>query len=527
MDDSKSQSHGHIVMLPFMAHGHLIPFLALARRICRQAPFSVTLATTPLNLRYLRSTISPDDDDSGIRLYEIPFCSSDHGLPPDTENTENLPFNKIVKLFHSSVSLAGPVECLISDITTEEGRPPLCVISDVFLGWSVDIAKRLGTKNIAFTTGGAYGTLAYISIWVHLPHRSTDSEEFSVPGFPEQCRFHRSQLHRYIREADVTDEWSKFFQVQIKLSSASDGWLCNSVEEIEPLGFDLLRKYLKLPVWAIGPLVPSPLLQKSSPISPNSSLKSLQKHSGKAFGVSLAKCQDFLNSHGPNSVLYISFGSQNTISPSQMMQLAIGLESSGKPFLWVIRPPLGFDIKGEFRPEWLPPGFEDRVTKSKKGLLVRNWAPQLDILSHGSTGAFLSHCGWNSIMESLSQGVPIVGWPMAAEQAYNAKMMVEEMGVCVELMRGVESRIEAEEVKRVIELVLEEEGKGGEMKERANAVMGQMREAVKEGSDDEKGSSVKAMDEFVRTVLGDSTNGTFPIEQIRNSIQSAYVNRSG
>ncbi|KAF8014215.1 hypothetical protein BT93_H0147 [Corymbia citriodora subsp. variegata] len=496
MDDS--QSHGHIVMLPFMAHGHLIPFLALARRIRRLTPFAVTLATTRLNLRYLRSTMSQSDADadSGIRLYELPFCSSDHGLPPDTENTENLLPHQIPLLCHSSVSLAAPVECLISNITTEEDRPPLCVITEVSFGWSVDVARRLGTKSITFTTCGAYGTLAYISLWLHLPHRSTDAEEFSVPGFPERCRFQRSQLHRFIREAEPTDEWSKFFQVQLKLSLASDGWLCNSVEEIEPLGFDLLRKYLRLPVWAIGPPVPPHMLQKSSPISPKSKFESLQKHAAKALGVSLEKCQDFLNSHGPNSVLYISFGSQNTISPSQMMQLALGLESSGKPFIWVIRPPLGFDIKGEFRPEWLPPGLEERVTGSKQGLLVQNWAPQLDILAHDSTGAFLSHCGWNSIMESLSQGVPIVGWPMAAEQVYNAKMMVDEMGVCVELTCGVESRIEAEEVKRVIEMVMEEEGKGGEMKKRVNAVMGHMREAMKEGSDNEKGSSVKAMDDF-------------------------------
>ncbi|XP_030460792.2 crocetin glucosyltransferase 3-like [Syzygium oleosum] len=505
---SQSQSHGHIVMLPFMAHGHLIPFLALARRIRRQTPFVITLATTPLNPKYLCSTMSPSDADSGIRLYELPFCSSDHGLPPNTENTENLSPNQIVALFHSGASLAAPVECLISDITTEEGRPPVCVISDVFFGWSVDAARRHGTKSIAFTTTGAYGTLAYISLWLHLPHRWTDAKEFSVPGFPEWCRFHCSQLHRYIREADTTDEWSKFFQVQLKLSLASDGWFCNSVEEIEPLGFDLLKKFLKVPVWAIGPLVPSHMLQKSSPNSPNSRSKSFQKYTGKALGVSLEKFGDFLNSHSPNSVLYISFGSQNTISASQMMQLAIGLESSGKPFVWVIRPPLGFNIKGEFRSEWLPPGFEDRVTGSRQGLLVRNWAPQLYILSHRSTGAFLSHCGWNSIVESLSQGVPIVGWPMAAEQAYNAKMIVEEMGVCVELTRGIESQIDAKKVQRVIELVLKEEGKGGEMKKRANAVMGKMREAVKEGSDDDKGSSVKAIDEFVRTVLCDSTNYT-------------------
>lgn len=75
--------------------------------------------------------------------------------------------------------------------------------------------------------------------------------------------------------------------------------------------------------------------------------------------------------HAPDSVLYISFGSQNTISSSQMMALAAGLEASRKPFVWAVRPPLGFDIKGEFRSEWLPEGFEQRITASNLGLLVK------------------------------------------------------------------------------------------------------------------------------------------------------------
>ncbi|KAM1049994.1 hypothetical protein TB2_031322 [Malus domestica] len=103
-----------------------------------------------------------------------------------------------------------------------------------------------------------------------------------------------------------------------------------------------------------------------------------------------------------------------------MMELTVGLEEIGKPFVWVIRPPVGFDVKGDFKAEWLPDGFEERMSKRKQGLLVHNWAPQLEILSYKSTGFFVSHCGWNSVMESLSQGVPIVGWPLAAEQAYNS-----------------------------------------------------------------------------------------------------------
>jgi hypothetical protein len=347
--------------------------------------------------------------------------------------------------------------------------------------------------NITFTTGGAYGTLAYASVWLNLPHRSSDSDEFTTPGFPESYRFHRSQLHQYIRDADGTDTWSRFMQSQISKSMESYGWLCNTVEEIEPLGLDLLRKYLGLPVWSIGPLIPPAALK-------NNQSCIYKQHTGKKPGLAPEKCVERLDLHCPDSVLYISFGSQNTIGVSQMMELAIGLEDSGVSFIWVIRPPIGFDLKSEFRAEWLPEGFEERMRESKRGLLVKNWAPQLDILSHKSTGAFLSHCGWNSVLESLSQGVPILGWPMAAEQAYNSKMLIEEMGVSVEITRGSQGVVVGKEVKRVIELVLDKEGKGKDMRNKAAKAKEQLRAAVKDEGED-KGSSVKAMNDFVRTLL--------------------------
>lgn len=183
-----------------------------------------------------------------------------------------------------------------------------------------------------------------------------------------------------------------------------------------------------------------------------------------------------------------------------MMELAIGLEKSEKPFVWVIRPPFGFDLRGEFRPEWLPEGFEERAKAKNRGLLVRNWAPQLDILAHRSVGGFLSHCGWNSVMESLSQGVPIIGWPLAAEQAYNSKMLAEEKGVSVELTRGAQGAVVGDQVKQVIELVMDRDGEGGEMKKRANEVKLQIRAAMKEEGE-HKGSALKAMDDFVASIL--------------------------
>uniref|UniRef100_A0A5B7CC57 Glycosyltransferase n=1 Tax=Davidia involucrata TaxID=16924 RepID=A0A5B7CC57_DAVIN len=482
----------HIVMLPFMAQGHIIPFLALARQIQQTTGFTITIANTPLNIQHLQSTIAKQ---SQINLVALPFNSADHGLPPGIENTETLSLHQIITLFRASSTLEAPCRRLISDIAAKEGRPPLCIISDVFFGWATNVAISTGTVNVSFSTGGAYGSAAYVSLWQNLPHRFTDGDEFCLPGFPDSCRFHISQLHQFLRAADGTDAWSRFFQPQISLSLRSCGWLCNAVEEIEPLGLEILRKYIKLPVWAIGPLLPPSMLNPSS-----SSSNVSGQRAGREPGLSPEKCVEWLDLYPQDSVLFISFGSQNTISPSQMMELAKGVEDSGVAFIWVIRPPVGFDLKGEFRAEWLPEGFEERMVERKRGLLVHNWAPQVEILSHRSTGAFLSHCGWNSIMESLSQGVPMIGWPLAAEQGYNSKMLVEEMGVCIELTRGVQTSIVKEEVKRVIEFVMDRKGKGGEMKRKSVEIGELIRAAVREEGG-HKGSSLQAMDDFVSTLL--------------------------
>ncbi|KAI3806485.1 hypothetical protein L1987_22392 [Smallanthus sonchifolius] len=486
----------HIIMLPFMAQGHLIPFLELAHQILHHNPsFTITIANSPLNINYLRSAIANHPSPpSQIHLKSLPFNTSDHGLPPNSENTDGLPLSQIIKLFHASAALETPFRVFINDVVSRS--PLVCIISDIFMGWANGVAKSFGIANYSFTTGGAYGTTAYCSIWLNLPHRNLvdggTHDEFPVPGFPESCRFTITQLHQYLRAADGKDEWSRFFQPQISLSLQSNGWLCNTVEEMESMGLEVLRNYIKLPVWCMGPLLPSKMLKNNS----DSGSGIIGQRSGKQPGIQPEKCIEWLDSHPVGSVLYISFGSQNTISETQMMELAKGLEESKKPFIWVIRPPIGFDLKGDFQPDWLPIGFEDRI--GKQGLVVRDWAPQLEILCHRSTGGFLTHCGWNSVMEGLSQGVPLIGWPLAAEQGYNAKMLVEEMGVCVVLARGVHSRVTKEEVSGMINVVLDrvEGGKGEDMRKKANKLKELISASV-------EGSSYKAMDDFLTTVISE------------------------
>ncbi|XVF41489.1 hypothetical protein PTKIN_Ptkin01aG0283600 [Pterospermum kingtungense] len=159
--------------------------------------------------------------------------------------------------------------------------------------------------------------------------------------------------------------------------SKSLGYVCHTVEELEPLALEWLRKYINLPSWPVGSLLPQPILKKWSSSS------------------------GFNNISKQRSLHIIWFTKR--YEPFTNDGVSYRLENSRTPFIWVIRPPQGFDLRGAFQAEWLSEHFEERMSESNQGLLVKNWAPQLVILVHKSTGAFLSYCGWNSVPESLSQ----------------------------------------------------------------------------------------------------------------------------
>jgi len=251
------------------------------------------------------------------------------------------------------------------------------------------------------------------------------------------------------------------------------------VEELDNVGLLYFKRKIGRPAWPIGPV-----------LLPMESRARVGKGS-----------IEWLSTKPVNSVLFVSFGSMNTISASQMMNLALGLEASGKNFIWVVRPPIGFDINSEFRAkEWLPKGFEERIKDSRRGLLVYNWAPQVEILSHKSVSAFLTHGGWNSVLEALSHGVPMIGWPMAAEQFFNVKLLEEKVGVCVEVARGKSCEVRCEDIADKIELVMNETKTGKEMRRRASQAMEMIKTAMKDEKGG-KGSSVKAMDDFFSAAL--------------------------
>ncbi|KAE8037083.1 hypothetical protein FH972_009706 [Carpinus fangiana] len=302
----------NIVMFPFMAQGHIIPFLALAIHMQQRKNCTITFVNTPLNIKKLTSSLPPT---SSIRLVEIPFCSSDHGLPPDTENTDAIPYHLVIRLLEASVSLRPSFKKLIQGLIEEQhGQRPLCIIADIFFGWTASVAKELNVFHAIFSGASGFGLACYYSLWMNLPHRKViNSDAFPLPDFPEASSIHITQLATNIREGDGADAWSIFQKENFSGWLKSDGILFNTVEELDDVGLLYFRRKIGRPAWPIGPV----LLPMES-----------RERVGKG-GI------EWLSTKPVNSVLFVSFGSMNTISASQMMNLAMGLEASGKNFIWV------------------------------------------------------------------------------------------------------------------------------------------------------------------------------------------------
>ncbi|GAB4835207.1 hypothetical protein Ancab_000116 [Ancistrocladus abbreviatus] len=483
----------HVLIFPFMAQGHIIPFLALALQIEKRKRYTITFINTPLNIRKLRSSLPPT---STIRLRAIPFNSSDHGLPPNTENTDNLPYNLIFRLLEVSPSLKPAFRQLVSEIVQEgqedgSHNPPLCVIVDMFFGWTAEVAHEFHISHAIFATTSGFGMACYYSLWTSMPTwKVQGAADFEMEDFPEGGRIHFTQLPASMADADGTDPWSVYESKRMPEWLNSDGVLFNNVQKLDKVGLAYFNRKLQKPVWTIGPI----LLKTGS---------CDQANGGKELGAPTTKeeCREWLDTKTPRSVLYVCFGSQNTLTQSQMMELAMALDDSGKSFMWVVRPPVGVDHNSEFKAEeWLPEGFERKVREQNRGLLIRRWAPQLEILSHESVGGFISHCGWNSILEGISRGVPILGWPMAGEQFFNVKLLEAELGICVEIGRGNRCEVKREDLVRKIERVMGKNEEAMEIRRRAN----QVREIIEDASrdeDDYKGSSIKAIDEFFKAAI--------------------------
>lgn len=242
----------------------------------------------------------------------------------------------------------------------------------------------------------------------------------------------------------------------------ADWLICNSTYDLEPEAFKKAPKVLP-----IGPLLASNRLQDSA----------------RNFKPEDSICLKWLDQQPPQSVIYVAFGSFTIFDPTQFRELALGLELSNRPFLWVVRQNMTDKVNDAY-----PKGFHDRV--ATRGLIL-GWAPQQKVLSHRSIACFLSHCGWNSTMEGLSNGIPFLCWPYFADQFLNQSYICDVWSIGLRIDRNESGTITQSEIRIKVEQLLNDEN----IKARALDFKEMAARSIREG-----GSSHKNFRNFVEWI---------------------------
>ncbi|XP_028100389.1 zeatin O-glucosyltransferase-like [Camellia sinensis] len=282
---------------------------------------------------------------------------------------------------------------------------------------------------------------------------------WKIMGKPFQKRQQVPEGVPSIQDSGVTAP--ELVNLSILHSDFRSGSIINSCRSIEGPHIDLLvKKHIAAnqKQWAIGPF------------NLYDSLNSKGQH----------KCLEWLDKQAPNSVLCVSFGSTTSMTDEQIEELAIGLEQSEQKFIWVFRhADEGSIFSEDVKRGELPEGYEKRMKEAR--MVVRDWAPQLQILGHPSTGGFMSHCGWNSCLDSISMGVPIATWPMNFDQPINAFLVTNILKVGIPVNQWAQQEIVSSSTiaKAIKTLMASKEGE--EMRKKAEELGGATRLSVKEG----------------------------------------------
>ncbi|KAI3995871.1 hypothetical protein MKX01_039859 [Papaver californicum] len=474
----------HIAILPCPGMGHLIPHLELAKRLCNfhsiQVTFFVYLTeASAAQSRYLTSHPLP----GSLHVHHLPCRDIS---PFVTDSTDIL--TRVCIIIRESLP---DVESYIvrshdKKYTSITARPVTVLVADFFGTDSFDIADKVRIPKYIFFCSPA-DLLAFM---IYLPILDSQvqgefvdlKEPIQIPG----CRpLQPRDLVDPVRNR-MTDGYNWFLHHASRFLLA-DGFLLNTSQDLEPKTIKalqedpILRQLGSTRVYPVGPL-----------IKPSLATAVKDEH----------YIMTWLNQQPEDSVIVVSFGSGGTLSAEQTTELAWGLELSRKRFIWVVRKPVEANVAASFfsvgneenNPnEYLPHEYQNRI--SGIGLVVPSWAPQEELLSHSSVGGFLSHCGWNSTLESICHGVPMIAWPLYAEQRSNAAMLEEEIGVAVRVKGSENGVVGREEIERLVRLLMDEGNEDGDhkcfrLRSRAKQLQTLMIQAMNEG-----GSSYNSLSE--------------------------------
>ncbi|PQP91766.1 putative UDP-glucose glucosyltransferase [Prunus yedoensis var. nudiflora] len=351
-----------------------------------------------------------------------------------------------------------------------EGRPVSCVVNNPFIPWVCDVAVELGIPQATLWVQSCAVFSAYYHYnnkTVSFPTEAEPNMDVQLPGMPV---LKHDEVPSFLHPSDPYQVLGRAILGQFKKLSKSFYVLMDTFHELEPEIIEHMSQVCI--VKPVGPLF-------KNPKAPETSIRGDMMKADD--------CLDWLDSKPPASVVYISFGSIVHLKQEQVDEIAHGLLSSGVSFLWVLRPPAkAFGLEKHV----LPQGFLEEV--GDKGKLVQ-WSSQEQVLGHTSVACFLTHCGWNSSVEALTSGVPVVTFPQWGDQVTNAKFLVDVFGVGLRLSRGMaENRLvmRAEVEKCLLEATVGD--KAVELRRNALQWKKAAEEAVAEG-----GSSDRSLEDFL------------------------------
>lgn len=457
MEEERSGRRGtmmSILMLPWLAHGHISPFLELSKRFSERN-ITIYFCSTPVSLNSIRERLSRTKYASGILLVELHLPNLPD-LPPHFHTTKHLPphlMPTLKKAFDLSSRGFSDILGLL--------RPDL-IVYDFLQPWAPAVARSQGIPAVEFLcSSAAMSTFSFnfqVNPGAEFPFPEIYLSSHEVPGFAQLFE----KTANGIKDGDRV-KWCHERSAEVVL--------IKSFREIEAKYIDYLTVVTRKKVVPVGPLV-------------DEDHDNGQKDDGRR-----SEITDWLDKKREKSTVFVSFGSEYFLSEEEILEIAQGLEQSRMNFIWVIRFHGGGGGEDQQwkRPvdsieEALPEGFLGRVRD--RGFVASVWAPQAEILRHPSTGGFLSHCGWSSVMESMKLGIPIIAMPMHLDQPINARLVVEGVGVGLEVKRDEKGKIRGEEVARTVRSVMVEKA-GERVRRRARELRDVMIMRRERGQEDE------------------------------------------
>ncbi|KAL6317830.1 hypothetical protein AAG906_030584 [Vitis piasezkii] len=475
MGSLASAEKPHAVCIPYPAQGHINPMLKLAKFLHFRG-FHITFVNTEYNHNRLLKSRGPDSL-KGIPSFQ--FKTIPDGLPPsNVDATQDIPALCVSTRKHCLPHFRD----LLSNLN-HDGPPVTCIVSDGAMSFTLDAAQELGVPEVLFWTTSACGFMGYVQYRNLIDKGLTPlkDESYLTNGYldtvidwiPGMKGIRLRDIPSFIRTTDPNEIMLEFPLREAERARKASALIFNTFDALEHEVLDALSQMFP-PIYTIGPLH-----QLMSQIQDND-LKLIESNLWKEE----QECLEWLDSKEPNSVVYVNFGSITVMTSQQLNEFAWGLVNSNQTFLWIIRPDL---VSGDAA--ILPPEF---VAETKERGLLAGWCPQEQVLSHPAVGGFLTHNGWNSTIESVSAGVPMICWPFFAEQQTNCRYCCTEWGIGME----IDSDVKRDEIERLVKELMEGE-KGKELKKKAL----EWKALAEEATRGPNGSSFSNLDKMITQAL--------------------------